>query len=170
MKANRKFLNNDDEAVSPVIAVILMVAITVVLAATVYVWVSGFGAQSSQPAKSIALNSAGTIASTDCDATTAGTQICKSYIVASATNGMKYSDIALVLGGVNLGTINGAACVTSAVQTWSACAGSTARAGTGLVTAGDTIKLENTATSPSGLTLQILDPASNSVMLTLTVS
>ena len=32
------------EAVSPVIAVILMVAITVVLAATVYVWVSGFGA------------------------------------------------------------------------------------------------------------------------------
>jgi flagellin-like protein len=29
--------------VSPVIAVILMVAITVVLAATVYVWVSGFG-------------------------------------------------------------------------------------------------------------------------------
>lgn len=42
MKANRKFMNNDDEAVSPVIAVILMVAITVVLAATVYVWVSGF--------------------------------------------------------------------------------------------------------------------------------
>jgi flagellin-like protein len=31
-----------DSAVSPVIAVILMVAITVVLAATVYVWVSGF--------------------------------------------------------------------------------------------------------------------------------
>jgi flagellin-like protein len=31
-----------DDAVSPVIAVILMVAITVVLAATVYVWVSGF--------------------------------------------------------------------------------------------------------------------------------
>lgn len=34
-----------DEAVSPVIAVILMVAITVVLAATVYLWVSGFGNQ-----------------------------------------------------------------------------------------------------------------------------
>lgn len=31
------------DAVSPVIAVILMVAITVVLAATVYVWVSDFG-------------------------------------------------------------------------------------------------------------------------------
>jgi len=31
-----------DEAVSPIIAVILMVAIAVVLAATVYVWVSGY--------------------------------------------------------------------------------------------------------------------------------
>lgn len=47
MKAN-KFANaQDDEAVSPVIAVILMVAITVVLAATVYVWVSGFGTSGS---------------------------------------------------------------------------------------------------------------------------
>ena len=42
MKANQRFVNGDD-AVSPVIAVILMVAITVVLAATVYLWVSGFG-------------------------------------------------------------------------------------------------------------------------------
>jgi flagellin-like protein len=34
-----------DAAVSPVIAVILMVAITVVLSATVYIWVTGFGDQ-----------------------------------------------------------------------------------------------------------------------------
>jgi len=33
----------DKTGVSPIIAVILMVAITVVLAATIYVWVSGFG-------------------------------------------------------------------------------------------------------------------------------
>ena len=32
----------DEEAVSPVIAVILMVAITVVLAAVLYVWASSF--------------------------------------------------------------------------------------------------------------------------------
>lgn len=38
-----------DEGVSPVIAVILMVAITVVLAATVYVWVSGFATEDSGP-------------------------------------------------------------------------------------------------------------------------
>lgn len=53
MKANMKFitqLKKRDDAVSPVIAVILMVAITVVLAATVYVWVSGFGGSQSQVA------------------------------------------------------------------------------------------------------------------------
>ena len=33
---------NDEQAVSPVIAVILMVAITVVLAAVLYVWASSF--------------------------------------------------------------------------------------------------------------------------------
>ncbi|MGF3555157.1 MAG: type IV pilin [Thermoplasmatota archaeon] len=40
MKANRKF-KNENEAVSAVIGVILMVAITVAIAATVYVYVSG---------------------------------------------------------------------------------------------------------------------------------
>lgn len=53
MKANRKFVDAD-EAVSPVIAVILMVAITVVLAATVFVLVSDIGSQTqtTQPAVS----------------------------------------------------------------------------------------------------------------------
>jgi len=40
MKANRKFVEGE-EAVSAVIGVILMVAITVAIAATVYVYVSG---------------------------------------------------------------------------------------------------------------------------------
>ena len=38
----------DMTGVSPIIAVILMVAITVVLAATIYVWVSGFGGGSGE--------------------------------------------------------------------------------------------------------------------------
>lgn len=42
MKANRKFVNAE-EAVSPVIAVILMVAITVVLAATLFVLLDLYG-------------------------------------------------------------------------------------------------------------------------------
>ncbi len=44
----------DDEGVSPVIAVILMVAITVVLAATVYVWVSGFASEDTGPEQAAA--------------------------------------------------------------------------------------------------------------------
>ena len=38
----KRMLLNDEEGVSPVIAVILMVAITVVLAAVLYVWASSF--------------------------------------------------------------------------------------------------------------------------------
>ncbi len=47
MKANRKFKDKDD-AVSAVIGVILMVAITVAIAATVYVYVSGMIGDSPQ--------------------------------------------------------------------------------------------------------------------------
>lgn len=54
MKTNRKYLERlfvrDEDAVSPVIAVILMVAITVVLAATVFVLVSDLGSQKTAPA------------------------------------------------------------------------------------------------------------------------
>jgi len=53
MKANRKFIN-DEEAVSAVIGVILMVAITVAIAATVYVYVSGMLSPTPEAAPSIA--------------------------------------------------------------------------------------------------------------------
>ncbi len=53
-KSKRKVSATNDLGVSPVIAVILMVAITVVLAATVYVWVSGFATQDSGPEQAAA--------------------------------------------------------------------------------------------------------------------
>ncbi|HEC89883.1 MAG TPA: type IV pilin [Thermoplasmatales archaeon] len=53
MKANRKFIEANDEAVSAVIGVILMVAITVAIAATVYVYVSGMIGTSPQSAPNI---------------------------------------------------------------------------------------------------------------------
>ncbi len=55
MKANRKFVMAD-EAVSPVIAVILMVAITVVSAATVVVLVSDIGSETGESSPSFNLN------------------------------------------------------------------------------------------------------------------
>jgi flagellin-like protein len=41
MKANKKFRETDERAVSAVIGVILMVAITVAIAATIYVYIAG---------------------------------------------------------------------------------------------------------------------------------
>ena len=52
MKANRKFIEGE-RAVSAVIGVILMVAITVAIAATVYVYVSGMIGTSPESAPSI---------------------------------------------------------------------------------------------------------------------
>lgn len=46
---------NKDQAVSPVIAVILMVAITVVLAASVYYWVTSMSSDTHAPPGSLAL-------------------------------------------------------------------------------------------------------------------
>ena len=60
MKANRKFVEGE-EAVSAVIGVILMVAITVAIAATVYMYVSGMigGGTQSTPSVSIVADPVG---------------------------------------------------------------------------------------------------------------
>lgn len=162
MKANRAFRGQDD-AVSPVIAVILMVAITVVLAATVYVWVSGFGSQSSSPAKTIALTSSSSL--------TGGY---KDYTVAAATSGMKFSDISFTIDGTARnqsaeGTPTATTCPTvlaAPTTQWVACSGTTTKALTAVVTAGDTIRFGSLS---SGQTLRILDSQANSVILTLTI-
>ena len=53
---------NNEEAVSPVIAVILMVAITVVMAAVLYAWIGGFlkGTSKSPPVGSMMVENDGT--------------------------------------------------------------------------------------------------------------
>ena len=55
MKANRKFIE-ENEAVSAVIGVILMVAITVAIAATVYVYVSGMIGGTATKASTLSMN------------------------------------------------------------------------------------------------------------------
>ena len=160
MKANRKFLKNDDEAVSPVIAVILMVAITVVLAATVYVWVSGFGSQSGSPAKSLSLTSNGAYDSTG---------FVKEYVVASATQGMKYSDMSFTIDGAPF-----TLAVAAGDNVWYIERGGTAltplaTAQSAAVTAGDVIVIDDDA-DMSGKQLRILDAQANSIILTLTIT
>ena len=58
MKANRKFVEADERAVSAVIGVILMVAITVAIAATVYVYVSGMLGSGPGSTPSVSITSA----------------------------------------------------------------------------------------------------------------
>jgi flagellin-like protein len=56
MKANRKVREGDERAASAVIGVILMVAITVAIAATVYVYVSGMLGGGAEEAPNMAFN------------------------------------------------------------------------------------------------------------------
>ena len=56
MKANKKFIEGEEEAVSAVIGVILMVAITVAIAATVYVYVSGMIGGTAQKSATLSMN------------------------------------------------------------------------------------------------------------------
>ncbi len=56
MKANRKFIKGEEEAVSSVIGVILMVAITVAIAATVYVYVSGMTGETTTKTSKLSMN------------------------------------------------------------------------------------------------------------------
>jgi flagellin-like protein len=175
MKANQAYRNSNDDAVSPVIAVILMVAITVVLAATVYVWVSGFGSSSSSAAKSLSLTSASSISTVNDYKPALATGYNKTYTVASATAGMKWSDVSFTLNGASLSyhdfTTNataigaqqwclidstGAACVTGSATP------------TSVVTAGQTIVIHD-ETSLSGQTFRVLDSQANSVITSLTI-
>jgi len=93
MKANRKFIE-EDEAVSAVIGVILMVAITVAIAATVYVYVSGMlgGGTSSTP--SISMTAEPSSDDTSC-LITVGT---------ITETGVAWSDIAATLTDIDAGS------------------------------------------------------------------
>lgn len=48
MQLNRRFIKNKEKAVSVVIGVILMVAVTVVVASTIYIYMSGMGGETSR--------------------------------------------------------------------------------------------------------------------------
>lgn len=165
-------LSRADGAVSPVIAVILMVAITVVLSATVYVWVSGFGSPSGHPAKMVTLSGAGPVAS---NATISAGGQWKNYSVAAATPGLRYSDIAFQLQGTALPCSQDVN-ATDSYRVWSgaplSCEGG---APTRNVLAGDTIEIwdagAGTAGQPSlsGKVLRIIDAHGNAVLLQLHV-
>jgi flagellin-like protein len=161
MKANRAF--RSDKAVSPVIGVILMVAVTVVLAATVYVWVSSQDARSAESPGAFALTSAGNVANP------APGDYSKEFTLVAAMPGFTYGQLAITLDGAPLQAELGLACDPSVTGAWSVCAGTAPRDASSPLSAGDALKLR-VSSSPSGATLRFLDPASNSVLYTVTIA
>ena len=83
------------EAVSPVIGVILMVAITVVLAAVLYVWVSGF----------MTTTSGGVYALSTGTWSDSGSKMNASVISTTPTTGIKIGDITWQLYAVATGAV-----------------------------------------------------------------
>lgn len=147
-----------EDAVSPVIAVILMVAITVVLAAVVYVWVSGFGTTGTEMARSMSVVTDGTSANSNA-----------TFTVSSASPTLKWDEIALNLDGRSLGYAN----LTAGAPTdyrWCVWNGNgyCEASPSGYVNAGARLYVQKTG-SLSGTKLTIVDTLANSAMVTLTV-
>jgi hypothetical protein len=92
----------------------------------------------------------------------------KSFLVASASPGLKWSDVTFTLDGATQAisaTATDCSSTTPAAARYAPC-GPALETAAAVANAGDAVRL-NTA---SGQTLRVLDTASNSVMLTLTVS
>lgn len=147
-----------DDAVSPVIATILLAAIAVVVAAPVYVWTSGLrGDPDAGAGRAVTLSSNTPLLSD-----------VKEFSVASATPGMRWGDFAYSLDGIALrydGELgeDGEFCVASP--------GMACVAGTSIpdlpLGAGELIRIQHSELS--GKTLRVGDPRANAVVLTLVV-
>jgi archaeal type IV pilus assembly protein PilA len=134
MKANRKFKEADERAVSAVIGVILMVAITVAIAATVYVYVSGMigGTQKQTPSVSCTTDSS-----------------LNRIMVAASDNNVKWSDIVITNDSgvtLNWNIYTGGGVTATGVHVMPAT--------TVFVTAGDYIALTGTFTGNAKITLR----------------
>lgn len=146
-----------EEAVSPVIAIILMVAITVVLAAVVYTWVSGFGTNQGGFARSLSIVSDGPAANSNA-----------SFTVSSASTDLSWSELELRLDGkpLNYANLSQGLPGNNRWCVWNGngyCEDSPLQ----FVGAGARLIVQNG--SLSGLNLTVVDTKANSAMVSLTV-
>jgi flagellin-like protein len=135
MKANRKFKQADERAVSAVIGVILMVAITVAIAATVYVYVSGMIGGTKTQTPNVACTT---------DATTDRIQ------VATADANIKWKDIVITKDNVSAVWVSIYSSTGTLIQNTT----SGQYTGTAEVTAGDYLKLTSATTGNVKVTLR----------------
>lgn len=150
-------VRNKDDAASPVVGTIMMAAVAVVLAAPVYSWAGGIRAERDQPAAALSMSS---------DSAIVGGV--KTFSIASATPGLRWTDVAFTLDGIELaydGALgnDGEYCIASPGSTCAAGAAPPDRP----IGAGDTVRVQHAALA--GMTLRILDREANAVMLTTSV-
>ncbi|MFO8133515.1 MAG: archaellin/type IV pilin N-terminal domain-containing protein [Thermoplasmatota archaeon] len=154
-----KNLWEDKTGVSPIIAVILMVAITVVLAATIYVWVSGFGGGEGSTATL-------SLAQIDYEENT-DTYTLK-YRVNDAEGGLGWEDIEVTLAGTPIwdgGAVSD--------ETFTITSGGSTSTGdtTGKISAGDTFEYTTTTDDddPLGKTVNIFDINGDNILWSASV-
>lgn len=148
-----------DEGAFSVIAFVVVASLMVgpmgaslVVPATAYVWVSGFGSQVSAPAASMSLTSAGAM-----------TDGVKHYTVASASTGLRYADVLFTVNGATLRFASSCEPMEGHVAV---CSAATPVAEGDVVSAGHTLGFAGVA---PGDTLRLLDARANSVMFSLTM-
>ena len=137
MKANRKFVDGE-EAVSAVIGVILMVAITVAIAATVYVYVSGMMGTESEVTPVI------TFTQTD------QASVNKLTVVSADPTNLEWGDLEVQVEGSPMPSIIGG--------------DGTAYATDEVVTAGNIIDITLTSSSTGAYTVSIRHKPSNTLI------
>ena len=145
-----------EDAVSPVIAVILMVAITVVLAATVWIWISGFGAPTNGPPPTLGLSQGASMTTNATQAAaqcTAGAAWCLKWTVTSVSAGFPPTRLRLVdqTNNVTLNLlVNGAAPTSAELR------------------AGDSLAAYSTSTPPTaGDLIGFADTQTNTLLTSL---
>lgn len=107
-------LLQNDKAVSPVIGVILMVALTVVLGATVFIWVQGFSGQGQHAPATLGLNQNGAAVLTNASAATAcatGATWCAKWTITSVTPG--FAPTSLRVTDSTIPTVGTATCLVN---------------------------------------------------------
>lgn len=132
------------------IAVVLLVALTVVMAAGVYTWVSGMGEGQT---------AAGTLGAA---ATEEEAGYVRPITVTSASPGLAYGDLELMVSESLFDFVGGA----SADGEWGASRGGVALGAADVVRAGDVIRVD-AASSTAGGTLRVVQESANQVLLTL---
>ncbi len=162
MKANQAF-RNADEAVSPVIGVILMVAITVVLAAVVFVLVSNLSKGGQQSAPNLAINVDDTADRLVIVSASSGADWSRLTVVATTCTGTVVN-----VGGASTTHNNLAAtsAAKTAVSAGTNCAGPNVPVqiapSSSLINAGDFLSFCTTTTADTNVIVSIVDTVANS--------